>query len=242
MPKHIELRSRTLFWSMNSDRLAGLKLTRNYGRDKIEVTRNYGQREREPIFMSKSIQLSERAGTSKSIRNQGRKMGRIPAVLYGIGKTTVSVEVNEKEMLEVLRKNPRAILQATSASGILPVVIQNVQRATLSGKLIHIDFHHVNMNKIMDSKVTIHFLGESIGVKEGGILQVEMYEVEVRCMPDHLPPSMEVNISGLAIGDQILVSDLVFRDGIEVLSDPTAVMIQIKNVHEEEVLESATPA
>jgi large subunit ribosomal protein L25 len=78
-------------------------------------------------------------------------------------------------------------------------------------------------------------------VKEGGILQVEMYEVEVRCMPDHLPPSMEVDISGLAIGDQILVSDLVFRDGIEVLSDPTAVMIQIKNVHEEE-LEAATPA
>jgi large subunit ribosomal protein L25 len=201
------------------------------------------KREQEPMIMSKSIQLSERAGTSKSIRNQGRKMGRIPAVLYGIGKTTVSVEVNEKEMLEVLRKNPRAILQAsTTTAGILPVVIQNVQRETLSGKLIHIDFHHVNMNKIMDSKVTIHFLGESIGVKEGGILQVEMYEVEVRCMPDHLPPSMEVNISGLAIGDQILVSDLVFRDGIEVLSDPTAVMIQIKNVHEEEVLESATPA
>jgi large subunit ribosomal protein L25 len=200
------------------------------------------KREREPIIMSKSIQLSERIGTSKSIRNQGRKMGRIPAVLYGIGKTTVSVEVNEKEMLDVLRKNPRAILQAsTTAAGILPVVIQNVQRETLTGKLIHIDFHHVNMNKIMDSKVTIHFLGESIGVKEGGILQVEMYEVEVRCMPDHLPPSMEVNISGLAIGDQILVSDLVFRDGIEVLSDPTAVMIQIKNVHEEE-LEAATPA
>jgi large subunit ribosomal protein L25 len=201
------------------------------------------KRKREPIIMSKSIQLSERAGTSKSIRNQGRKMGRIPAVLYGIGKTTVSVEVNEKEMLEVLRKNPRAILQAsTPAAGILPVVIQNVQRATLSGKLIHIDFHHVNMSKIMDSKVTIHFFGESIGVKEGGILQVEMYEVEVRCMPDHLPPSMEVNISGLAIGDQILVSDLVFQDGIEVLTDPAAVMIQIKNVHEEEVLEAATPA
>jgi large subunit ribosomal protein L25 len=192
--------------------------------------------------MSKSIQLSERAGTSKSIRNKGRKMGRIPAVLYGIGKTTVSVEVNEKEVLEVLKKNPRAILQAsTSAAGILPVVIQNVQRETLTGKLIHIDFHHVNMNKNMDSKVTIHFHGDSIGVKEGGILQVEMYEVEVRCMPDHLPPSMEVDVSELAIGDQILVSDLVFQDGIEVLSDPDSVMIQIKNVHEEEP-ESVDPA
>ncbi|WP_187274522.1 50S ribosomal protein L25 [Paenibacillus sp. N3.4] len=183
--------------------------------------------------MSKTIQLSERAGTTKSIRNEGRKLGRIPAVLYGVGKTTVSVEVNEKEVLDVLRKHPRAILQAsTSAEGTLPVVIQNVQRATLTGKLMHIDFHHVNMNKSMDSKVTIHFHGESVGVKEGGVLQVDMYEVEVRCMPDHLPPSMEVDISGLAIGDQILVSDLVFQDGIEVLTDPSSVMIQIKTVHD----------
>lgn len=167
-------------------------------------------------------------------------MGRIPAVLYGIGKTTVSVEVNEKEVLEVLRKNPRAILQAsTPNAGISPVVIQNVQRETLSGKLIHIDFHHVNMNIDMDSKVKIHFYGESIGVKEGGVLQVEMYEVEVRCMPDHLPSSMEVDVSGLAIGDQLVVSDLVFQDGIEVLSDPTAIMIQIKNVHEDAVEEPA---
>ncbi|QYR20231.1 50S ribosomal protein L25 [Paenibacillus sp. sptzw28] len=172
---------------------------------------------------------------------QGRKLGRIPAVLYGIGKTTVSVEVNEKEVLEVLRKNPRAILQAAiPGSGVLPVLIQNVQRETLTGKLVHIDFHHVNMNESMNSMVKIHFYGEPTGVKAGGVLQVEMYEVEVQCMPDHLPSSMEVDVSGLAIGDQLLVSDLVFRDGIEVLSDPNSVMIQIKTVHEEALESSET--
>jgi large subunit ribosomal protein L25 len=185
--------------------------------------------------MTKSIRLSNRTGSSKSELNQGRKLGRIPAVLYGNGKTTVSIEVNEKEVLEVLRKNPRAIIQAkTLDEDLLPVIIQNIQRETLTGKLIHIDFHHVNMSQSMDSKVTIHFSGESAGVKAGGVLQVEMYEVEVRCMPEHLPSSMEVDVSGLEIGDQLLVSDLVFRDGIEVLSDPDTVMIQIKNVHDEE--------
>ena len=63
--------------------------------------------------------------------------------------------------------------------------------------MLHIDFHHVNMTEIMDSKVTIHFSGEAIGVKSGGVLQVEIYEVEVRCMPGDLPTSMEVDISGL---------------------------------------------
>jgi large subunit ribosomal protein L25 len=191
--------------------------------------------------MSKSIQLYERNGALKSQLKQARKRGRIPAVLYGIGKTTISVEVDEKEAQDVLRKNPRAILQAaTPDTGVVPVKIRSIQRETLTGKLVHIDFQHVNMSVIMDSKVTIHFSGESIGVKSGGVLQVEMHEVQVRCMPDHLPSSMEVDVSGLAIGDQLLVSDLVFREGVEVLSDPKAVMIKINTVHAETAEETTS--
>lgn len=122
-------------------------------------------------------------------------------------------------------------------------MVQNIQKDTLSGKILHIDFQHVNMKKSMDSKVTIHFAGEAVGIKAGGTLQVEIYEVEVRCMPEDLPTSMEVDISGLDIGDQLLVSDLIFKDGIEVLTEPSTVMIQIKTVHEEEEEEAVvTPA
>lgn len=184
--------------------------------------------------MSKSIQFNERTGTSKSIKKQGKHSGLIPAVVYGIGKPTVSVEVSEKEVLDVLKQNPRAILQAsTPTSGIIPVIIKDVQRETLTGKLLHIDFLHVNMLKSMDSKIVIHFSGEAAGVKAGGILQVEMHEILIRCMPDCLQASVEVDVSALAIGDQLLVSNLVFGDGVEVLSSPTAVIVQIKNPHNE---------
>lgn len=194
--------------------------------------------------MSKFIQLSNRTSDMKSNLNVARKQGRIPAVLYGIGKDTLSLEVNEKELMEVLRTNPRAILQGKLTDGTtVPVVVQNIQKQSMSGKVLHIDFQHVNMSISMDSKVTIHFAGEAVGVKEGGVLQVEIYEVEVRCMPGNLPTSMEVDISSLAIGDQLLVSDLIFQDGIEVLTDPSTVMIQIKTVHEEEAAEpEVTPA
>lgn len=184
--------------------------------------------------MSKFIQLSNRTSDTKSNLNVARKQGRIPAVLYGIGRDTLSLEVNEKELLEMLRTNPRAILQAKLSDGTtIPVVVQNLQKQSMSGKVLHVDFQHVNMSINMDSKVTIHFAGEAVGIKQGGVLQVEIYEVEVRCMPDVLPKSMEVDISSLAIGDQLLVSDLIFQDGIEVLTDPSTVMIQIKTVHEE---------
>ncbi|MFC5652639.1 50S ribosomal protein L25 [Paenibacillus solisilvae] len=184
--------------------------------------------------MSIFIQLNKRTGETKSHMNQARKQGRIPAVLYGIGKDTLSLEVKETEMLDILKTNPRAILQGkTSDEKVMPIKVQNIQREIMSGKLLHIDFHHVNMTESMDSKVTIHFAGEAIGVKSGGVLQVDIYEVEVRCMPGDLPSSMEVDISGLDTGDQLLVSDLIFKDGIEVLTDPKTVMIQIKKVHEE---------
>ncbi|MEK4848617.1 50S ribosomal protein L25 [Paenibacillus sp. FSL H7-0756] len=193
--------------------------------------------------MSTFIQLINRTSGTKSNLNAARKQGRIPAVLYGIGKDTLSLEVNEKELLEMLRTNPRAILQAKLSDGTtLPVVVQNIQKQSMSGKVLHVDFQHVNMSISMDSKVTIHFAGEAAGVKEGGVLQVEIYEVEVRCMPGVLPKSMEVDISGLAIGDQLLVSDLIFKDGIEVLTDPGTVMIQIKTVHEEAPEPEVTPA
>lgn len=193
--------------------------------------------------MSKFIQLSNRTSDTKSNLNVARQQGRIPAVLYGIGKDTLSLEVSEKELLEMLRTNPRAILQAKLSDGTtVPVVVQNIQKQSMSGKVLHIDFQHVNMSISMDSKVTIHFAGEAAGVKEGGVLQVEIYEVEVRCMPGDLPTSMEVDISALAIGDQLLVSDLIFQDGIEVLTDPSTVMIQIKTVHEEAEEPAATPA
>ncbi|MBC8080738.1 MAG: 50S ribosomal protein L25 [Gorillibacterium sp.] len=180
------------------------------------------------------IQLNERTGGTKSHIKQARKQGHIPAVLYGIGKDTLSLEVNEKEIIEILKKNPRAILQGkTSDSKVTPVIIQHIQKDSMSGKILHIDFHHVNMTESMDSKVAIHFAGDAIGIKAGGVLQVDLYEVEVRCMPKDLPTSMEVDISGLAIGDHLLVSDLIFQDGIEVLTDPTTVMIQIKVIHDE---------
>ncbi|OKP83423.1 hypothetical protein A3844_21505 [Paenibacillus helianthi] len=194
--------------------------------------------------MSKFILLSNRTAETKSNLNIARKQGRIPAVLYGINKDTLSLEANEKELMDVLRTNPRAILQGKlSDNTSVPVVVQDIQKDSMSGKVLHIDFQHVNMNISMDSKVTIHFAGEAAGIKAGGSLQVEIYEVEVRCMPGDLPTSMEVDISDLAIGDQLLVSDLIFQDGVEVLTDPSTVMIQIKVIHEEEAEEPAvTPA
>ncbi len=188
-------------------------------------------------MMSKTIQLTERANLSKSQINLLRKQGQVPAIVYGKDIGSISVIVGEKAIISVIKHNPRAILNAAiPEQGNKPVLIQNIQRDPLSNKIVHVDFYQLNMNESMDSKVTIHFSGEPVGVKEGGTLQVEMYEVEVRCMPNNLLSSFEVDISRLKIGDQLHVSDLTFHEGIEVLSDAGSMLVKIAQASAEEIV------
>jgi large subunit ribosomal protein L25 len=188
-------------------------------------------------MMSKTIQLNERANLSKSQIHLLRKQGQVPAIVYGKDVGSISVIVGEKEIISVIKHNPRAILNAAiPEQGNKPVLIQNIQRDPISNKIVHVDFYQLNMDESMDSKVTIHFSGEPVGVKEGGTLQVEMYEVEVRCMPNNLLSAFEVDISGLKIGDQLHVSDLTFHEGIEVLSDAGSMLVKIAQAGAEEVV------
>jgi large subunit ribosomal protein L25 len=181
--------------------------------------------------MSNAIHLQDRSGSSKSYLRQMRAQGNIPAVVYGQEIGSIQVMVNEKEIVAAMKRNARAILEVVLPSNQThPVLIQEFQRDSISGKLLHIDFHQINMNKNIETLVTIHFTGDSIGVKEGGILQVETHAVQVRCMPKNLPDTIEVDISKLAIGDHILVSDLKVEKGVEILTDPTAMLVTILTI------------
>jgi large subunit ribosomal protein L25 len=138
------------------------------------------------------------------------------------------VTVNEKEINAAMKRNSHAILEAVLPSTKQhPVLIHEYQRDALSGKLLHIDFHQINMNESIETLVTIQFKGDPVGVKEGGILQVETHSVQVRCMPNKLPDTIEVDIHELGIGDHMMVSDLKVADGIEILTEPTTMLVTI---------------
>jgi large subunit ribosomal protein L25 len=193
--------------------------------------------------MSNTIHLQERIKSTKSNLKQLRAQGNIPAVVYGQEIGSIQVTVNEKEIVAAMKRNSRAILEVVLPSNKKhPVLIQQFQRDSLSGKLIHIDFHQINMNQNIETLVTIHFTGESPGVKEGGILQVETHAVQVRCMPNKLPETIEVDISNLAIGDHLLVSDLKVAKGVEILTEPSAMVVTVLAIQKLDVtLEAVVP-
>ncbi|NJJ37970.1 50S ribosomal protein L25 [Paenibacillus apii] len=188
--------------------------------------------------MSETVRLIERAGKPAAQRRQGL----VPVVIYGAGSESLSLSADAKTVDNILSKNPRAVLKAElPASGTKDVIINEVQREPLSKKLLHIDFHVIDLKAELDTKVALHFTGTAAGVKEGGVQTVELHELDIRTLPDKLESVFEVDVTEMGIGDQLLVSDLPKHEGWEVLTDPETLVIKIlpPTVTEEPAAEEA---
>ncbi|WP_054941269.1 50S ribosomal protein L25 [Paenibacillus ihuae] len=174
--------------------------------------------------MNTTVRLTERSGSTSS----QRRKGFVPVVVYGAGSDTQSFTADAKALTEIIGKNPRAILKVElPGSGIKNAVIAEVQRQPLSRKLLHVDLHQIDMKAELVTKVAFHFTGDPVGVKDGGIQQVELYELDIRTLPDKLTATFDVDISSLNIGDQLLVSDLPKHEGWEVLTPEDTLILRI---------------
>lgn len=187
--------------------------------------------------MNTTVRLTERSGSTSS----QRRKGFVPVVVYGAGSDSQSFTADAKTLNDILSKNPRAILKVEFPdSGSKNVVIQEVQRQPLSRNLLHVDLQQIDMKAELDTKVAFHFTGDSVGVKSGGSQQVELYELDIRTLPDKLAATFEVDISGLDIGDQLLVSDLPKHEGWEVLTPEDTLIVRIAPPVAEEPTETDT--
>lgn len=189
--------------------------------------------------MSETLQVKDRADLTKSQKKQMRAEGFVPASVYGKSIDSVSVSVNKKDIHQLLKVNPYGVIQLTLPSDNQqhPVMIQNIQKDPISGDLLHIDFHRISMDEPVKSTVLIEIVGEAVGVKEGGILQVQTHELEIKCLPDQIPSQLQLDVTNLEIGGNLLVSDISVPGNVEVLSDENEVVVTLlapqKNEEEE---------
>ncbi|TXK78235.1 50S ribosomal protein L25 [Paenibacillus sp. N3.4] len=177
-----------------------------------------------------SLKAEIRKDTTKSDIKQLRSKGSVPAVVYGDKVPSTVIAVDQKELMALLRHNPHAIIELDlpNGSGKQPVMISEVQRDKLNRELLlHVDFHQINMDEPVKTVVSLEFVGDSEGAREGGIVQVQMHELEIRCLPSQIPSSIQVDISGLGLGENLIVSQLTVPAGIEVKSDPNELIVTI---------------
>jgi large subunit ribosomal protein L25 len=118
-------------------------------------------------------------------------------------------------------------------------MIKELQTHPVSGHLIHIDFYEIDMKRQIKVMVPVVTTGKSIGVEEGGMLNIVRRELEVFCLPGDIPESFEIDISEMTIGDSVHLEDVPLGDNVEVVSDVnyTVVTVLSPKVEEEEVVE-----
>jgi large subunit ribosomal protein L25 len=173
--------------------------------------------------------LRERVG--KEYAKKLRKNGLIPAVVYGQKTDTLPLEIESKAFHTLLREGLGENVLVTlvtegKKNGERKVLIREIQRDPVKGHIVHVDFHEVSLTKKLSLQVPIHLVGSPEGVKEGGILQHTLRELEVQCLPTAIPEKVEVDVSHLKIGDTIHVSDLK-TEGLEILSDPQSSVVSV---------------
>src|SRR5918912_942164 len=170
------------------------------------------------------LEVKEREGRGSADARRLRRQGLIPGVLYGNGKKPHAISVPERELRRVLTGSAglHAILdvvlegQQTKHASIL----KDYQQDPLRGHISHVDFHEVRLDQPIQAAVTVQLVGEPVGAKEGGVLSQVQREINVEALPMEIPEHLELDVSGMAIGDTLRLADLPVRGGMTYLDDP----------------------
>lgn len=177
-----------------------------------------------------TLTVTKREGKGRGVARRLRAQGKIPAVIYG--KSGVrSLTVDERAFLMLMRKMggtaSLVTLQDEQGESVLSI-IQDTQRNPRTDRFEHIDFHEVVRGERITTHIPVHTKGEAYGVKnEGGVLEIVLHEVEVSCLPKHLPEHIELDVAELHAGQAIHISDLPKLEGVTIHGDPQTVVVAV---------------
>jgi large subunit ribosomal protein L25 len=183
------------------------------------------------------LNAAARQETGKGIARRLRREGRIPGVVYGhSGSKPLSVDAREfYKTFHAITESTIITLDVDSVP--LDVLIKDYSEDIQTGKILHIDFYEIEQGKKLRTHIEIHLEGSPIGVREGGILEHSLYELEIECLPKDIPENVTVDISGMKTGDSLHVSDLVIPEEVRILNslDQQVAAVVVPRAIEEEV-------
>jgi large subunit ribosomal protein L25 len=169
-----------------------------------------------------------------------RRVGRIPAVLYGRSGKAISIDLDALEFSNGVKNISESTIVKVQVDGkSYDAFVKDTQRNIVDGNILHVDFYEVESGIALRAKVSISLKGNAIGVREGGILEFPLHEIEVECLPKDLPERIEIDISTLGANQSIHVRDIPLADTIRLISASDQVVALVKYAKEQA---AATPA
>jgi len=178
-----------------------------------------------------TAQMREKAG--KGIARGLRRSNMVPAVLYSHGKS-MPIAMGNKEISKILNSDggEHALInlkvEGAKTTGERMALIKDYQVDPISGKLMHVDLMEVAMNEKVKIQVSVHLVGAAVGVKEGGILQYGQRQVDVECLPTHIPDALNVDITTLKLNESLHVKDIKAPEGVKILTDADSTIVSIQ--------------
>ena len=172
-----------------------------------------------------------------------KKSGMIPAVVYGLNEPPVAIAISPKSVARVLASeagmNSVMFLQREGTDIQRHVIIKEVQRHPVTGRLRHVDFMRVDMSHKVKVKVPIRLTGTPVGVKtQGGVLDFTHREIEIECLPSLIPAHIDVDVTTMEVGQSIRFDDLTMKPNLTILGDAHQV---ICSIHGKAAEEEAAP-
>jgi large subunit ribosomal protein L25 len=189
--------------------------------------------------MSEVLQVAKRDTRGTRHARRQRQAGQIPAILYGHGKESISLTIDEAEMATALRHNARLVELAGDVTE--KALIRDIQWDTYGVDVLHVDLTRVAADERIQVNVAVELRGDAPGVKEGGVVEHMVHELEIECFAESIPEKLEVNINSLNVGESLQVSTIELPDGVKVLVPDETVIVQCVEAQVEEELEETLP-
>jgi large subunit ribosomal protein L25 len=176
------------------------------------------------------LQAEKREMSTKGTVRAMRRSGRVPAVAYGDNEAPIALSVDEKSVLAILKseRGRNSLINLKIGESAHPVLLKEIQRHPITRSLRHVDFYRISLKQKIETTVPVHVKGEAPGVKlGGGILEHVLRDLKVRCLATEIPSSVDADVSALQVNQGIKAKDLPLPNGVELLIDPEAVIVNI---------------
>jgi large subunit ribosomal protein L25 len=170
--------------------------------------------------MSTVLEVTKRDTGARSILTEVRNNGSTPANVYGYNTESTPISVDTKNLLKEIQTNGQnAVFKLNIEGKTVNAVINEIQRCALKGHVKHVDFQAINMKQEIEVEVPVAIVGESAGVKEGGVLTQPNRELKIKVKPSDIPEAIEIDISNLGVGDTLSLVDVREKINFEVLNE-----------------------
>lgn len=156
-----------------------------------------------------------------------RRAGRLPAVVYGLGGDATAVTVPAHDLDLILAKGANSLITLRLDGDDQLALARQVQRHPVRGDLLHVDFVRVSVDVAIAADVALHLVGEPEGVKNGGMIEQQVFTLTVEAKPQDIPGSIEVDVSHLDLGDQLRLSEVALPAGVSTALDPETLIAAI---------------